>query len=104
MRVREAQLEDVPAIVQTIVEVAPEGVLGVEPPIDADSRAERHRATLREPGFGGAWVLEGEDGEQLGHLFALDGRPGVLSIGMALLPGARGRGGGRMLLECAHAP
>jgi GNAT superfamily N-acetyltransferase len=103
MRVREAQLQDVPAIAQTLVDVAPEGVLGVEPPIDAEARAERHRATLCEPGSGGAWLLEGDDGEQLGHLCALDGRPGLLSIGMALLPAASGRGGGRMLLERAIA-
>lgn len=100
MVVREAKLDDVPGIVQTIVEVAPEGMLGVEPPVDVEVRSERHRKTLQEPGAGGAWVLE-EDGEQVGHLFALDSRPGVLSIGMALLPAARGRGGGMMLLDRA---
>jgi putative acetyltransferase len=48
-------------------------------------------------------VLEEEQtGEQVGHLFLLEsGSRGVLSIGMALLPEARGRGGGRMLIERA---
>jgi len=88
---------------ETIVAVAPEGVLGVEPPIDTEARAERHRATIEQPGIGGAWVLEDDGGRQLGHLFALDNGSGRLSIGMAIVPDGRGRGGGRMLLERAIA-
>jgi putative acetyltransferase len=77
-------------------------MLGVEPPVDVEARSERHRRTLEQPGMGGAWVLEEEDGAQVGHLFLLENRnPGLLSIGMALLPGGRGRGGGRMLIERA---
>lgn len=101
MIVRPATVDDIPEIVQTIVEVAPEGMLGVEPPVDVEGRSERHRKTLQEPGAGAAWVLLEDDGRQVGHLFALDSRPGVLSIGMALLPSARGRGGGMLLLERA---
>ena len=103
MVVREATVDDIPGIVQTIVEVAPEGVLGVEPPVDVEVRSERHRKTLEAPGMGGAWVLE-ENDEQVGHLFLLEsGPPGLLSIGMVLLPRARGRGGGRMLIDRAVA-
>jgi RimJ/RimL family protein N-acetyltransferase len=102
MVVREATVDDIPEIVGTIVAVAPEGMLGVEPPVDVEARSERHRKTLQEPGMGGAWVLE-EDGRQLGHLFLLEAHRGVLSVGMALVPEARGRGGGRMLIERAIA-
>jgi putative acetyltransferase len=44
------------------------------------------------------WVLE-EDGQVVGEASATSRVTGVLSLGMAILPHARGRGGGRALLE-----
>jgi RimJ/RimL family protein N-acetyltransferase len=43
-------------------------------------------------------VLE-KDQELVGYLLARESAAGVLSFGMALLPGARGSGGGRRLIE-----
>lgn len=46
----------------------------------------------------GVWVVEDDAGRQVGHIAAEQSVPGVLTIGMAILPEARGRGGGRALL------
>ncbi len=82
-----------------IAEVAPEGTLGSEPPVDVDERAQRFRRTI-EDRRAGVWVLE-EDSQIVGHAGVQEGVRGVLSLGMVLLPEARGRGGGRALLEAA---
>ncbi len=44
------------------------------------------------------WVLE-DEGEVVGEASVTSRITGVLSLGMAILPAARGRGGGRALLE-----
>ena len=76
-----------------IAEVAPEGFLGPEPPVDVDERAQRFRRTMEEEGAA-AWVLE-EDSQIVGDASVRERVPGVLTVGMAILPEARGRGGGR---------
>jgi RimJ/RimL family protein N-acetyltransferase len=90
--------------------VAEEGLIATEPPVDIPERADRIRAMLGAEDRSGSWVLE-SDGRVVGSAGAHETVPGVLSLGMAILPEARGRGGGggggggRMLLDAvlAHA-
>jgi putative acetyltransferase len=102
MHVRPAQGSDVEDMVAVIVEVAPEGSLGVEPPIDEPDALARFIELVGSDGPEAAWVLE-DEGEVVGYA-AVRPRPGgVLSLAMALRRPARGRGGGRMLLEVSEA-
>jgi putative acetyltransferase len=78
--------------------VAPEGTLGVEPPVDVARRAANYSLVARGNDDGGLWLLE-IDGAVAGYATLHEHRRGVLSLGMALLPAARGRGGGRALLD-----
>ena len=81
-----------------IAEVAPEGFLGSEAPVDVDERAQRFRRTIEAEGPSAVWVLE--DGDQIvGDASVQERVPGVLTVGMAILPEARGRGGGRAMME-----
>jgi RimJ/RimL family protein N-acetyltransferase len=96
--VRAAEIEDVPAMVAILAAVAEEGVLGAEPPVDFQARAEAFRAMIEGEGRAAVWALE-EDGEAVGQAVVQERAPGVFSLGMAILPEARGRRGGRMLLE-----
>jgi RimJ/RimL family protein N-acetyltransferase len=98
MIARVARLEDVPAMVAVIVAVAPEGVLAHEPPVDEERRTEVFRGVIESDDATAAWVLE-DDGRVVGHTAVAERVPGVLALGMAILPESRGRGGGRMLLE-----
>jgi RimJ/RimL family protein N-acetyltransferase len=86
----------VAAAAEVDVAVAPEGFLGIEPPVDAAERVRRHAEVAVSPA-GGLWVLE-DEGTAVGYGTLHEHRPGVLSVGMALLSSARGRGGGRALL------
>jgi ribosomal protein S18 acetylase RimI-like enzyme len=58
-------------------------------------REQRFMELIEREAF---WVLE-DDGRIVGHAAAPESTPGVLSIGMAVLAEARGRGGGRALLD-----
>jgi putative acetyltransferase len=80
--------------------VAEEGLIATEPPVDLEARAERFRATIEgKSATGTLWVLA-QEGRVVGHAGVHETEaPGVLSLGMAILPEARGRGGGRALLE-----
>jgi putative acetyltransferase len=81
--------------------VAEEGLIATEPPVDEEERASRFRAAIEGEGSATVLVLE-EDGEVLGHAGIHESEAlGVLSIGMAILPHGRGRGGGRALIEAA---
>jgi RimJ/RimL family protein N-acetyltransferase len=104
MQVRGAEMEDVPAIAATIARVSEEGTIGTEPPVDLEERASGLRKLLGEPAPSAVWVLT-DAGRVVGHASVRQRVVGVLSLGMALCPEARGRGGGRMLLEriVAHA-
>ena len=97
--VRRARLEDAEAMARVIAQVAPEGFLGSEPPVDLPARADRFRELILAEGPTAAWVLEAEDGAVVGNAGAHSRVSGVLSIGMAIVPTARGRGGGRALLN-----
>lgn len=78
--------------------VAPEDFLGVEAPVDVQARAHRYAAVAAGDGNEGLWVLESE-GEVVGYATLIEHHRGVLSVGMALVPEARGQGGGRALLD-----
>jgi len=83
-----------------IAAVAEEGLIGTEPPVDVEGRAQRFRATIESDGADAAWVLE-HAGRVVGNAAVAERVPGVLYLGMAILSDARGRGGGRALLNAA---
>ncbi len=83
-----------------IAEVAPEGSLGTEPPVDVDERAERFRALIEANGPAAVWVLE-DAAKIVGNAAVHERVRGVLTLGMAIVPEARGRGGGRQLVQAA---
>ncbi len=79
--------------------VAEEGSIATEPPVDVETRAQVFRDMVHGDGPGGMWVLDNQ-GQVVGSAGAQEHGPsGVLSVGMALLTEARGRGGGRALLN-----
>jgi RimJ/RimL family protein N-acetyltransferase len=78
--------------------------VAVQPPVTAAELAERFRTRLGEGHR--MFALEDTDAEDGPALIGnVDLRPtridGVHAIGMWILPGGRGKGGGRMLLEAA---
>jgi RimJ/RimL family protein N-acetyltransferase len=79
--------------------VVPEGFLGGQHPVDVRARTERYREMIASDGSEAMWVLEDDEGQVVGEASVTSRHRGVLSLGMAILPTARGRGGGRALLE-----
>ncbi len=105
VEVRRATIEDAEAVARTLAAVAPEGLIATEPPVDLAQQAARMRGVIEAGAPAGMWVLEA-GGRVVGCAGAHPtGAAGVVSLGMALLPEARGRGGGRMLMDAvlAHA-
>jgi ribosomal protein S18 acetylase RimI-like enzyme len=100
MTIRPASAQDAPAIARILAEVAEEGMLGTEPPVDLDERAAKFAETIDGDGPGAFWLLE-EDDRAVGWAAVLPRAAGVLSLAMAILAEARGRGGGRSLVETA---
>lgn len=97
MNVRRATDADTEAMALVMATVAREGLLGTEAPVDVAARAERMRGQLAD-GSATMWVLE-DEGTIVGNGGLHDtSAEGVLSLGVAILPGARGRGGGTALL------
>jgi putative acetyltransferase len=96
MLVRPARLDEAEEIAGQYARMAEEGWIAGQPPIDVEARAERFRASIER---GMTFVLE-VDGALAGHggLDETHAR-GVMTLGMALIPEARGTGGGRALLE-----
>ena len=99
MIVRRADIADATDAARTMAVLAPEGFIGAEPPVDVDRRADRFREFIERGHPAVLWVLEDDDGRQVGHASVEEANPGVLKIGIAILPEARGRGGGRALLD-----
>jgi RimJ/RimL family protein N-acetyltransferase len=103
MEVRPAKIEDCGALAQGMSVVVAEGRwLATPPGTPTEDLEQRFRAGVE---WDGRLVLVLEDeGEIVG---ALGLNPteadGVLSLGMWVLPGWRGRGGGRKLVEAALA-
>ena len=101
MQVRPAGPGDVEACVAVLSAVAEEREwIATEPPVDVPERVERLRAGIEDESQR-LWVLEA-DGRVVGTL-GLHPAParGVASLGMCVLKEARGRGGGRSLLDAA---
>lgn len=98
MEVREARADEFGEVARQYALAAEEGWIAGEPPIDVAERAERFRAQ-NESGTATTFVVE-DHGSLIGHagLHAV-GPKGVYTFGMAVLPEARGRGAGRLLLE-----
>ncbi|MFC5063089.1 GNAT family N-acetyltransferase [Actinomycetospora atypica] len=97
MDVRRAQESDTAAMAEVIAAVAPEGTLGVQPPVDVAARAAGFRDLLDTDGAA-AWVLV-DDGRVVGHATVRTRVPGVLGLSMAIARAGRGRGGGRALVD-----
>ena len=102
MIVRRAHVGDAAAAARVVAAVAEEGFLGTQPPVDVEQRAERFRAIIERGEPAGVWVLEDDEGRQVGHVAVEESVPGVLGLGMAILPEARGHGGGRALIEAVQ--
>jgi len=100
--VRRAGVADVIDAARTVAAVAPEGFLGAQPPVDTEQRAERLRGIVERGDPAGLWVLEDDEGRQVGHAAVEETTPGVLTVGMAIISPARGRGGGRALLRAVQ--
>jgi putative acetyltransferase len=84
---------------RVVAAVAEEGLIATEPPVDLEARAARFREVIEGEGPAASWVLE-DSGRVVGNAGVQEsGAPGVLALGMAILPEARRRGGGRALLE-----
>jgi RimJ/RimL family protein N-acetyltransferase len=78
--------------------------VAIQPPVSEAELAERMRERLAEGRL--LFALEDPDAEGgpalIGHIDLHRTRiDGVWALGMWILPGARGKGGGRMLLEAA---
>ncbi|MEA2143644.1 MAG: hypothetical protein QOI64_2074 [Solirubrobacteraceae bacterium] len=101
MRTRRATPADAEAFVGVLATVAEERRwIGTEPGFDVEERTARVRADI-EAGEA-RWMLEDDDGQVIGilGLHPTHAR-GVLSLGMAIVASARGRGGGRVLMDTA---
>ncbi|HEX2051885.1 MAG TPA: GNAT family protein [Actinomycetota bacterium] len=97
MEVRRAAPEDVEAMIDVYEDVAAERVhIGAEPPVDRDRARRRLGEITRDDGAGAAFVLE-DDGRIVG--FAGLHGTGLVELGMCIVAAARGRGGGRALME-----
>jgi RimJ/RimL family protein N-acetyltransferase len=96
--VRKAKIEDVEAMALVMAVLAEEGLIGTEPPVDLEARAQRFRELIEGPEPATAWVLD-DAGRVVGNAEAHERNAGVLHLGMSILPEARGQEGGRALLE-----
>jgi RimJ/RimL family protein N-acetyltransferase len=100
MQVRPAGPDDVEACVSVLSAVAEEREwIATEPPVDVPERVERLRAGMGDESQR-LWVLEA-DGRVVGTLGLHPSARGVASLGMCILREARGRGGGRALVDAA---
>ena len=102
MIVRRARHDDLEAAADVIAAVAPEDFFGAQPPVDVEDRAERFRELIERGDPAALWVLEGDDGQVVGHAAVEESVSGVLSLGMAIVAAARGQGGGRALVQAAQ--
>ncbi|MEJ2869413.1 GNAT family N-acetyltransferase [Actinomycetospora sp. OC33-EN08] len=101
LAVRRAGPDDAGAMAAVIEAVAPEGTLGAEPPVDVDARAHGYRELVAREDAA-AWVLL-ERSDVVGLLTLAPRTRGVLGLATAIVAGARGRGGGRALVDAALA-
>jgi putative acetyltransferase len=100
--VRRARVDDASEAARTVAAVAAEDSIATQPPVDVERRAERFREIIERGDPAGVWILEDDEGRQVGHIVVEQSVPGVLTVGMAILPTARGVGGGRALLAAGQ--
>jgi putative acetyltransferase len=102
MEVRPATIDDCEAIARGMKVVADEGRwLATETGVPVDDLVQRFRASVE---WGHFFAVLEDGGELVGALgMHPSAAAGVLSLGMWILPGRRGRGGGRLLMEAAIA-
>lgn len=98
-RIRRARDADAEAMASVIAEVAREGVLGTEPPVDVAARAARYREWLQRPEPAACFVAESAGRVVGGADLHITHADGVLALGIALVPAARGTGAGRALMS-----
>jgi RimJ/RimL family protein N-acetyltransferase len=98
MVIRRATVDDVLPMAMLMKEIAPEGFVGTEPPVDVQARAGRFRTTIEAGEPNALWALE-DDGRIVGNLGITESVVGVLALGMGLLREVRGQGWGRELLR-----
>ena len=101
MEVRPATLEDCAAIARGMMVVVDEGRwLETEPSVDPGDLEQRFRFSVESDEHRSFVLIE--DGEVVGALgLNPTHAPGVLALGMWVLPERRGQGGGRLLAEAA---
>ena len=101
MQTRRATAEDADVFVAVLAEVAAENRwIGTEPGFDVDERIARVRRSMDEGET--FWLLEDDDGAAIGTLgLHLTHARGVVSLGMCIIESARGRGGGRVMMDTA---
>jgi putative acetyltransferase len=104
--VRLATLEDAGVLAAAMAQVADDGDwLATQAPVDLPAAELRFQTAAVSPAHA-LWVLEDDDGRVAGCLgLHPTHATGVATLGMFVLGSARGRGGGRALLEAglAHA-
>ncbi|MFI5027723.1 MAG: GNAT family N-acetyltransferase [Solirubrobacterales bacterium] len=103
MEVREARVDDCERLARGMKSVVEEGRwLATEASVPTEDLVQRFRASVE---WAGSFLFVLEDGgEPLGALgLQPTAAEGVLTLGMWILPGWRGRGGGRLLMEAALA-
>jgi RimJ/RimL family protein N-acetyltransferase len=102
MQVRDVTSDDIDSFVALLVAVAQEGRwIGTEAPVDVEARAERLRLRLAD---GDVLLVLEDDGRHVGNAdLHRTHAAGVVSLGMAIVADARGRGGGRVLIEALIA-
>ena len=106
MRVRPAIPEDATELGRALkIVVDEERWLGIQPPVTDEEMAGRIRDAMAEERTFFALEDDGPGADPGPLVGVIDLRPtrvtGVASLGMWILPGHRGKGGGRMLLEAA---
>ncbi len=103
MRARRATDDDAEAFGAVIAAVADEERwIATEPPVDVSERAGNLRSWVDRGD--GIFVLEDDDGRVVGTLgLHPTNVRGVVSLGMCIIADARGRGGGRALMDAAMA-
>lgn len=98
MLIRPATLDDAATLAAILAEIAPEGTIGPEPPVDVAARAKRFCEELVADPPDATWVLE-NGGRLVGYAQVIQSTTGVLHLAMAIVSDERGQGGGRALLE-----
>jgi GNAT superfamily N-acetyltransferase len=102
VNVRRAANADATDAARTLAAVAEEDSIATQPPVDVEQRAQRFREIIDRGDPAGVWILEDDEGRQVGHIAVEESVGGVLSIGMAIVVEARGKGGGRALLAAVQ--